>query len=119
MVVLSGALQKNSLEKVLDGLSPVGTSENLVRKGHEFFHVQKNEPVKEDSVKDSVEQANKLAVLFDRSLKFEYRKEADIYQVSVIDTSKDEVVRKIPPDEVVRFIENIKELFGALFDVQA
>lgn len=81
------------------------------------------EPVKkhvtEESLKDAVEQANTLSVMFDRSLKFEYRKEADVYQVSVIDTSKDEVVRKIPPDEVVRFIESIKDLFGSMLDVQA
>ena len=76
-------------------------------------------PVPEEKVKDAVDQANKLAVGFDRSLKYEYKKEADIYQVSVIDTSRDEVVRKIPPDEVVRFMENIKELFGALLDVNA
>jgi len=75
--------------------------------------------VAENSLKDAVEQANTLSVMFDRSLKFEYRKEADMYQVSVIDTVKDEVVRKIPPDEVVRFIESIKDMFGALLDVQA
>ncbi|GAB1400807.1 hypothetical protein MASR1M66_22620 [Aminivibrio sp.] len=75
--------------------------------------------VREDQVKEAVLQANKLAVVFDRSLKYEYRREADVYQVSVIDTSKDEVVRKIPSDEIVRFIANIKELFGALLDVHA
>ncbi|GAB1427093.1 hypothetical protein MASR2M17_05190 [Aminivibrio sp.] len=75
--------------------------------------------VREDQVKEAVLQANKLAVVFDRSLKYEYRREADVYQVSVIDTSKDEVVRKIPSDEVVRFLENIRELFGALLDVHA
>jgi uncharacterized FlaG/YvyC family protein len=75
--------------------------------------------VSEDRLKDAVNQANSLSKMFDRSLKFEYRQEADIYQVSVIDTSKDEVVRKIPPDEVVRFIESIKDLFGAMLDLQA
>ncbi len=75
--------------------------------------------VREDQVKEAVLQANKLAVVFDRSLKYEYRREADVYQVSVIDTSKDEVVRKIPSDEIVRFLENIRELFGALLDVHA
>jgi len=75
--------------------------------------------VTEEKLKDAVEQANSLSVMFDRSLKFEYRQEADIYQVSVIDTSKNEVVRKIPPDEVVRFIERVKDLFGAMLDVQA
>ena len=72
----------------------------------------------EEQVREAIFQANELAVVFNRSLKYEYRKEADVYQVSVIDTSKDEVVRKIPSDEIVRFIENIRELFGALLDVK-
>lgn len=76
-------------------------------------------PVSEEQVRHAVDHANKVAKAFDRSLKFEYRKEANIYQVSVIDTTKDEVVRKIPPDEVVRFMERIGEIFGALFDVNA
>ena len=75
--------------------------------------------ISEDQVRHAVDHANKVAKAFDRSLKFEYRKEADIYQVSVIDTAKDEVVRKIPPDEVVRFMERIGEIFGALLDVNA
>ncbi len=82
-----------------------------------------HEPIKkhvtEEKLKDAVEQANSLSVMFGRRLKFEYRKEAEIYQVSVIDTSNDEIVRKIPPDEVVRFIESIKDLFGAMMDVHA
>lgn len=73
----------------------------------------------EGSLKHAVDQANEISVMFDRGLRFEYRREADVYQVSVIDTAKDEVVRKIPPDEVVRFIERIKDMFGAMLDVQA
>ena len=75
--------------------------------------------VSEEELKDAVHQANVLSEAFDRSLKFEYHREADIFQVSVIDTSKDEVVRKIPPDEIVRFVEHIKGLFGAMLDVTA
>jgi len=78
-----------------------------------------SKPVSEEQVRHAVDHANKVAKAFDRSLKFEYRKEANIYQVSVIDTAKDEVVRKIPPDEVVRFMERIGEIFGALIDVRA
>lgn len=76
-------------------------------------------PPHEEVVSRAVDRANRLSAAFDRGLKFEYRREADIFQVSVIDTSKDEVVRKIPPDEVVRFIESVRDLFGALIDVQA
>ena len=76
-------------------------------------------PPNEEVVSRAVDRANRLSAAFDRGLKFEYRREADIFQVSVIDTSKDEVVRKIPPDEVVRFIERVRDLFGALIDLQA
>lgn len=116
MEVLRAAVQPNPLEKAIEVLASTGSVDVAVKKQ---TAPQAKEPLKEESVKHAVEQANDLAALFDRSLKFEYRKEADIYQVSVIDTAKDEVVRKIPPDEVVRFMENIKELFGAMLDVHA
>jgi len=66
-----------------------------------------------------LEKAEKVANIFGRNLKFRYREEADVYQVEVVDAESNEVVRKIPPDEMVRFIENIQELFGALFDARA
>ncbi len=69
-----------------------------------------------DEVSKAVEKAGEMARIFDRSLRFRYLKDADIYQVEVIDSGKDEVIRKIPPDEIVRFIEHIGELLGALFD---
>ena len=117
MEILRSAVSQVSPDKPSSGIAAVGkVSEVPVPKKTAEPPVK---PVSEEQVQDAVDQANKLAVAFDRSLKYEYRKEADIYQVSVIDTSKDEVVRKIPPDEVVRFMENIRELFGALLDVNA
>ena len=116
MEVLRAAVQPNPLDKAMEVLSSEGAVDVSIRKQSAS---QAKESLKEENVKQAVEQANDLAAMFDRSLKFEYRKEADIYQVSVIDTSRDEVVRKIPPDEVVRFIERIKDMFGAMLDVQA
>jgi flagellar protein FlaG len=116
MEVLRAAVQPNPLEKAMEALSSTGVVDVSERKQ---TAPRVKESLKEENVKQAVDQANDLAAMFDRSLKFEYRKEADIYQVSVIDTAKDEVVRKIPPDEVVRFMENIKELFGAMLDVHA
>lgn len=117
MEVLRAAVQPNPLEKAMEALSSTGVVDVSERK--QTTAPRAKESLKEENVKQAVEQANDLAAMFDRSLKFEYRKEADIYQVSVIDTAKDEVVRKIPPDEVVRFMENIKELFGAMLDLHA
>ena len=66
-----------------------------------------------------LDQAEKMASVFGRNLKFRYRKEADVYQVEVIDAQSQDIVRKIPSDEMVRFIEHINEMLGALFDTQA
>ena len=115
MEVLRSAALKGTADKAPDALLNMPSNEKAAIRVRE----PERKRVTEESLRNAVEQANSLSVMFDRSLKFEYRQEADIYQVSVIDTSKDEVVRKIPPDEVVRFIESIKDLFGAMLDVQA
>ena len=81
----------------------------------------KNDELRKDETQMErlLDQAEKMANVFGRNLKFRYRKEADVYQVEVIDAQSDEIVRKIPSDEMVRFIEHINEMLGALFDTQA
>ncbi len=89
-------------------------------------HVIKNDKTQnghahkdETQMERLLDQAEKMAGVFGRNLKFRYRKEADVYQVEVVDAQSDEIVRKIPSDEMVRFIEHINEMLGALFDEQA
>lgn len=73
---------------------------------------------KED-IRSAIRKAEQMAMIFDRSLKFKYVKEADIYQVHVIDHAHDDkVIRKIPPDELVHFIAAVNQMLGALFDTE-
>ena len=73
---------------------------------------------KED-IKSAIRKAEQMAMIFDRSLKFKYVEEANIYQVHVIDHAHDDkVIRKIPPDELVHFIAAVNEMLGALFDTE-
>jgi len=73
---------------------------------------------KED-IRSAIRKAEQMAVIFDRSLKFKYIEEANIYQVHVIDhANNDKVIRKIPPDELVHFIAAVNEMLGALFDTE-
>lgn len=62
------------------------------------------------------QKAEEMSRIFGRDIKFRYKKEADLYQVEVIDLQDQRVIRKIPPDEIVSLIENINEMLGALFD---
>jgi len=73
---------------------------------------------KED-IRSAIRKAEQMAMIFDRSLKFKYIEEANIYQVHVIDhANNDKVIRKIPPDELVHFIAAVNEMLGALFDTE-
>ncbi len=73
---------------------------------------------KED-IKSAIRKAEQMAIIFDRSLKFKYIEEADIYQVHVIDHAHhDKVIRKIPPDELIHFIARVNEMIGALFEAK-
>ena len=71
------------------------------------------------SDKERLETANKAAEdltrLSNRKLKFEYQKETDVFQVSVMD-DENKVIRKIPADSVLRMIEHIREVLGLVLD---
>ena len=74
--------------------------------------------VREEDILNAIGKAEEMARVFDRSLNFRYLKDADRYQVEVVDEASGEVIRKIPPDEIVGFIEHVNELIGSLFDKQ-
>ena len=62
--------------------------------------------------------AEKLSKMSNRKLKFEYVEEADVYQITVVN-SDDEVIRKIPADGILRVIENIDRMLGLRIDTKA
>ncbi len=88
----------------------------------EYFEgsVRALSPDKED-VSRSMEVAERVAQAFDRQLRFRFREETDAFQVEVLEMngSEERIIRKIPPDSVINFIEHVQEMFGALIDVEA
>jgi len=62
--------------------------------------------------------AEKLSKMSNRSLKFEYREDADVFQITVVD-EHDEVIRKIPVDSILHAIENIDRTLGISIDTKA
>ena len=62
--------------------------------------------------------AEKLSKMSNRSLKFEYREDADVFQITVVDDD-DDVIRKIPADSILHAIENIDRTLGFSIDTRA
>ncbi|MDR1979942.1 MAG: flagellar protein FlaG [Synergistaceae bacterium] len=69
--------------------------------------------------REMLERAVGLALGFDRNLKFEIIKDAGILQIQVIDSSDGRVVRKIPADEVVKWVAQIKNMLSDRINVLA
>lgn len=77
--------------------------------------------------KKSIEQAlsefeeglGKLNDLYEGDMKIEINKEAHMKVVKIIDSESGEVMREIPPKEMVELAKNINELIGMLFDKMA
>jgi len=120
---LSSFPQGGSLHKIIDdnSLGDVVYKERISSQGLQARvndETNRQQYSKED-IKSAIRKAEQMAMIFDRSLKFKYIEEANIYQVHVIDhANNDKVIRKIPPDELVHFIAAVNEMLGALFDTE-
>jgi uncharacterized FlaG/YvyC family protein len=68
--------------------------------------------------KEAAKIAEKLSRMSNRRLKFEYREEADMFQITVVNED-DEVIRKIPADSILSVIENIERMLGLSIDTKA
>jgi len=75
--------------------------------------------VDEKILREDLDKAERVASVFGRKLRFNIQKEADLVQIEVLDAEQDKVIRKIPPDQVVRMVERLNEMVGALWDAEA
>jgi flagellar protein FlaG len=72
-----------------------------------------------ETLRDVMKRTSELASVLDRSLKFEIHEDADMVQIHVIDTTDGRIVRKIPSDEVLKLVAQIKEKMSDRVDVKA
>jgi len=101
------------------------TPEGVRKEKGELSDGQKKENIssemkmQEGVLLNALQRIDKMAQVFGRHLRFEVKRDAGLVQVQVVDTSDGKIVRKIPPDEVVRMVERVHELLGAIFDREA
>jgi len=57
-----------------------------------------------------------MNIIHNVNLKFSVNKESGRVMVTVTDEATGEVIREIPPEEIVRFAEKFDEMVGMIFD---
>jgi flagellar protein FlaG len=64
----------------------------------------------------AVADLERVTLAFNRRLKFEVDHESHEVTVKVIDGETDKVIKVLPPEELQRLHDSIKETIGFLFD---
>lgn len=80
------------------------------------FNSQANTKDGNRETKDAIDRVEKAAVLFNRKIRLELEEDLNIMIVKVIDSETQEVIRQIPPEELVELSRNAKDLKGLLIN---
>jgi uncharacterized FlaG/YvyC family protein len=72
-----------------------------------------------NDLKTAIRDLQQVSETFNRRLSFSFNEKLGEVVVKVIDNDTDKVVREIPPAELQRVYERIREAIGLLFDKSA
>jgi Uncharacterized flagellar protein FlaG len=104
-------------------ISSIQTAARPLAEGQRSPLTNKSAPSAEERIPIGMEGALKVleqaGAIFNRRLSFSLNTKLDSVVVKVIDADTDKVVREIPPAEVQRCYERLREVVGRLLDEKA
>lgn len=84
----------------------------------EDFHMELG-TMSEESVSAMTDALNELMSRINCNLEFSYNKEADMMSVKMVDKETKEVIKELPPEEMLENIVKAKDWLGAFIDKNA
>jgi len=78
-----------------------------------------DESIDNNALKNCVDKANKLAEIFDKSIKFVTDRLHGRTYIQVIDNKTHEVIKEIPPKYIKSFITSVENAMGMVVDKKA
>ena len=88
---------------------------NPLTEEEEDFHLEPG-TLDEDTVNLMTEQLNELMDKINCNLEFKYNKEADMMTIKMINKKTQEVIKEIPPEEMLENMVKAKDWLGAFID---
>ncbi len=76
-------------------------------------------PVDGDRVDRVVESLNNLAQSLKRKIEFSINDDTGQTVIRIVDSENDQVIRQIPPEEMLRLAEHLKDAQGLIVDSKA
>lgn len=79
----------------------------------------KQQPLNPQEISDAVDKANKLVLIFDKSTRFVYNQKLGVNFIDIVDNYTNEVIKRIPSEEMRRFMEAVETAVGMIVDEKA
>lgn len=99
--------------------SQVSANENAQDAGSQDSQKKDDQKMDEKSVSYMTEELNKLMSRINANLEFQYHKEVNTMSVKMMDRKTGEVLKEIPPEEMIKHMIKTKDWLGAFLDKNA
>ena len=80
---------------------------------------EEREPMDEESVSLMTKELNELMSKINCNLEFQYHKEVNMMSVRMLDKKTQEVIKEVPPEEMLDQMAKTREWLGAFLDKNA
>jgi len=117
--MIEGVINKVNVEKLPTTDTQRRNNVQTDRKqDEEVINSENTKPVENSSLNEAVERIVSAAKMFDRKINVDIDQDTNIVVVKVIDPETNEVIRQIPPEEVLELSRNSQDLTGLLLNVE-
>ena len=82
-------------------------------------NAQKKEEPSEEDMQQMMKELNELMSRINCNLEFSYHKEVNVMSVKMIDKATNEVIKELPPEEMIDNMIQAKDWIGAFLDKNA
>ena len=80
---------------------------------------EEREPMDEETVSYMMQELNELMSKINCNLQFQYHKEVNMMSVRMLDKRTHEVIKEVPPEEMLEQMAKAREWLGAFLDKNA
>ena len=82
-------------------------------------HSEEEQQLDEETVSYMTQELNELMRKIDADLEFQYHKEVNTMSVKMLDRKTGEVLKEVPPEEMIKHMIKAKDWLGAFLDKKA
>lgn len=109
--------------KNISAIQPTHRDAEEFRKPELEAKLESSEPrvsraLSHDELENIVREINQFIQIFNTKIAFEFDKEVEKIILKIIDSQTNEVIRQIPPEELLRVSKRISELLGLIINAR-